>query len=123
MQGGNVVESNLSVLTPLGLDSLVKQTTMSYPPASWKRMRRELDHAGVRQNYLVIQPTARQIFKCWDGQFSAVIDALHARGYEVVVTFQAQIKTIWPASMKLRRDCSATSNGARWKGEPPELVR
>lgn len=54
LQGGNVVESNLSVLTPLGLDSLVKQTTMSYPPASWKRMRRELDHAGVGQNYVVI---------------------------------------------------------------------
>lgn len=81
LQGGNVVESNLSVLTPLGLDSLVKQTTMSYPPASWKRMRRELDHAGVGQNYVVIQPTARQIFKCWDNaKFSAVIDALHARG-------------------------------------------
>ena len=71
-----MVESNLSVLTPLGLDSLVKQTTMSYPPASWKRMRRELDHAGVGQNYVVIQPTARQIFKCWDNaKFSAVIDA------------------------------------------------
>lgn len=104
LQGGNVVESNLSVLTPLGLDSLVKQTTMSYPPASWKRMRRELDHAGVGQNYVVIQPTARQIFKCWDNaKFSAVIDALHARGYEVVRR-PAQIKTIWPASMKLRRD-------------------
>ena len=87
LQGGNVVESNLSVLTPLGLESLVKQTTMSYPPASWKRMRRELDHAGVGQNYVVIQPTARQIFKCWDNaKFSAVIDALHARGYEVVLT-------------------------------------
>lgn len=87
LQGGNVVESNLSVLTPLGLESLVKQTTMSYPPANWKRMRRELDHAGVGQNYVVIQPTARQIFKCWDNaKFSAVIDALHARGYEVVLT-------------------------------------
>ena len=28
LQGGNVVESNLSVLTPLGLESLVKQTTI-----------------------------------------------------------------------------------------------
>ncbi len=36
---------------------------------------------------MVIQPTARQIFKCWDNaKFSAVIDALHARGYEVVLT-------------------------------------
>ncbi len=36
-------------------------------------------------------------------QVFAVIDALHARGYEVVLTSGPE-KTIWPASMKLRRD-------------------
>lgn len=36
---------------------------------------------------MVIQPTARQIFKCWENQkFSQVIDALHERGMEVVLT-------------------------------------
>ncbi|GHM21413.1 hypothetical protein ECZU43_54710 [Escherichia coli] len=86
LQGGNVVESNLSVLTPLGLESLVKQTTMSYPPANWKRMRRERSR-WCWTKLCGYQPTARQIFKCWDNaKFSAVIDALHARGYEVVLT-------------------------------------
>ncbi len=53
-----------------------------------------------------------------NAKFSAVIDALHARGYEVVRR-PAQIKTIWPASMKLRRDADATSNGAGRKGDLP----
>lgn len=120
LQGGNVVESNLSVLTPLGLESLVKQTTMSYPPASWKRMRRELDHAGVGQNYVVIQPTARQIFKCWDNaKFSAVIDALHARGYEVVLTSGPDKDDLACVNEIAQGMPDATSNGAGRKGDLP----
>lgn len=86
-KGTNVVESNLSVLEPFGLDSCVMQTTMSYNPSCWERVRNALDNAGVGKHYVVIQPTARQIFKCWDNnKFSQVIDALHARGLEVVLT-------------------------------------
>ncbi|POT55643.1 lipopolysaccharide core heptosyltransferase RfaQ [Citrobacter amalonaticus] len=87
LSGANVVESNLSVLAPLKLDSIVAHTTMSYPPSSWERMRSELDKAGVGEEYVVIQPTARQIFKCWNNEkFSQVIDALHERGLAVVLT-------------------------------------
>ena len=86
-QGNNVVESNLSVLAPLGLDSYVAETTMSYNPRCWERVRQELDKAGVGGRYVVIQQTARQIFKCWENEkFSQVIDALHERGIEVVLT-------------------------------------
>ena len=50
-------------------------------------MRQELDALGVKDHYVVIQPTARQIFKCWDNdKFSMVIDALQHRGYQVVLT-------------------------------------
>lgn len=85
--GDNVVESNLSVLAPLHLQTAVARTTMSYPPAARARMRSELDNAGVGESYVVIQPTARQIFKCWNNEkFSQVIDALHARGLDVVLT-------------------------------------
>ena len=87
LQGGNVVESNLSVLAPLGLKETIARTTMSYPPAARERVRDELARAGVGPRYVVIQPTARQIFKCWNNEkFSQVIDALHARGLEVVLT-------------------------------------
>lgn len=42
---------------------------------------------GRKDHYVVIQPTARQIFKCWDNdKFSKVIDALQQRGYQVVLT-------------------------------------
>ena len=87
LSGENVVESNLSVLAPLKLKSTITHTTMSYPPDSWERMRTELNRAGVGDEYVVIQPTARQRFKCWNNEkFSQVIDALHQRGLEVVVT-------------------------------------
>lgn len=85
--GENVVESNLSVLAPLNLTSFVSRTTMSYNPSCWERVRSELDKAGVGEHYVVIQPTARQVFKCWNNEkFSEVIDALHAKGYQVVLT-------------------------------------
>ena len=85
--GGNVVESNLSVLAPLNLSSVVARTTMSYPSAARERVRGLLDAAGVGGRYVVIQPTARQRFKCWNNEkFSQVIDALHDRGLEVVLT-------------------------------------
>ena len=87
LKGGNVVESNLSVLAPLGFDTVIAKTTMSYQPACWERVRGELEKAGVSERYVVIQPTARQIFKCWENQkFSQVIDALHERGVDVVLT-------------------------------------
>ncbi|KMK39120.1 lipopolysaccharide core heptosyltransferase RfaQ [Pluralibacter gergoviae] len=87
LEGGNVVESNLSVLAPLRPKTLVARTTMSYPAAAQARVRGLLDDAGVGQHYVVIQPTARQIFKCWNNEkFSEVIDALHERGLQVVLT-------------------------------------
>ena len=87
LEGGNVVESNLSVLAPLRPKTLVARTTMSYPAAAQARVRGLLDDAGVGQRYVVIQPTARQIFKCWNNEkFSEVIAALHARGLQVVLT-------------------------------------
>lgn len=87
LEGGNVVESNLLVLAPLRPKTLVARTTMSYPAAAQARVRGLLDDAGVGQRYVVIQPTARQIFKCWNNEkFSEVIDALHERGLQVVLT-------------------------------------
>ena len=86
-QGENVVESNLSVLAPLQLGALVTHTTMSYNAECWQEARDALDKAGVGEHYVVIQPTARQIFKCWDDEkFAQVIDALHERGLEVIMT-------------------------------------
>ncbi len=60
---------------------------MPYAPEHWERMRQQLDAFGVGDNYVVIQPTARQPFKCWDNdKFAQVIDSLQQRGYQVVLT-------------------------------------
>lgn len=60
---------------------------MSYTADDWKNIDQRLLDLGVHSSYVVIQPTARQIFKCWDDEkFSAVIDALQSRGYQVVLT-------------------------------------
>ena len=85
--GEHVVERTLSALAPLGLERIVSETTMSYLPEHWDNMRRQLHQLGVTRQYVVIQPTARQLFKCWDNdKFSRVIDALEFRGYQVVLT-------------------------------------
>lgn len=85
--GEHVVERTLSALKPLGLEKVVTETTMSYLPQHWEKMRQQLQQLGVTRQYVVIQPTARQLFKCWDNdKFSRVIDALERRGYQVVLT-------------------------------------
>ncbi|BCG11391.1 MULTISPECIES: lipopolysaccharide core heptosyltransferase RfaQ [Buttiauxella] len=87
ISGEHIVERNLSVVTPLGITDICKETTMPYDPKNWVKMQNLLREFGVDNHYVVIQPTARQQFKCWDNdKFSKVIDALQARGYSVVLT-------------------------------------
>ncbi|MEQ4667359.1 lipopolysaccharide core heptosyltransferase RfaQ [Providencia rettgeri] len=86
-EGEHVVLNNLSVLKPLEIKELKTHLTMSYSEQDWKNIDERLLSLGVHSSYVVIQPTARQAFKCWDNEkFSAVIDALQSRGYQVVLT-------------------------------------
>ncbi|EJD6501219.1 lipopolysaccharide core heptosyltransferase RfaQ [Providencia rettgeri] len=86
-EGEHVVVNNLSVLKPLEIKELKTHLTMSYSAQDWKNIDEKLLSLGVHSSYVVIQPTARQLFKCWDNEkFSAVIDALQSRGYQVVLT-------------------------------------
>ncbi|ENU1228383.1 MULTISPECIES: lipopolysaccharide core heptosyltransferase RfaQ [Providencia] len=87
VEGDNVVTNNLSILKPLNLKTLCYETKMAYREQDWDTINKSLFELGVHSSYVVIQPTARQIFKCWDNEkFSAVIDALQSRGYQVVLT-------------------------------------
>lgn len=86
-EGEHVVEWNLSILKPLKLTERCLATTMGYHPKHWQHIKKQLKTLGVTDNYIVIQPTARQEFKCWDEEkFSTVIDRLQQRGYPVVLT-------------------------------------
>lgn len=87
IEGEHIVERNLSVLAPLDVTDYYQDTTMSYHPEHWEKLHAQLAEHGVTGRYVVIQPTARQLFKCWDDEkFSAVADALQQRGYAVVLT-------------------------------------
>ncbi|GKX57198.1 lipopolysaccharide core heptosyltransferase RfaQ [Leminorella grimontii] len=85
--GQHIVERNLSALAPLDIENPYTATTMSYRPEHWESLQQRLRSLGVESRYVVIQPTARQLFKCWDDEkFSEVIDALQAKGLKVVLT-------------------------------------
>ncbi|UNH27248.1 lipopolysaccharide core heptosyltransferase RfaQ [Moellerella wisconsensis] len=86
-EGDHVVLNNLSVLNPLMLKEKYTKTTMAYDEEDWQKINQQLIELGVHSSYVVIQPTARQIFKCWDDdKFSQVINSLQSRGYQVVLT-------------------------------------
>ena len=83
------VEANLAVLGALGLtmnpDDAV--CTMAYPPSDAAFVRQRLTAAGVGERYVLVHPTSRWFFKCWeDDRFAAVIDAMAQSGRQVVLT-------------------------------------
>lgn len=79
--------SNLSVLEPLKINNFKTNLTMYYSEQNWENINQKLLKLGVHSSYVVLQPTARQLFKCWDNEkFSEVINALQSRGYQVVLT-------------------------------------
>lgn len=85
--GEHIVPQNLSILTLLDIDPMITRTSMRYDVRHWDRLKARMDELGVTKEYVAIQPTARQIFKCWDNdKFAAVINHLMARGYEVILT-------------------------------------
>jgi len=85
--GKHVGEQNLSILKPLQLNTWYSSTTMTYQPNDWGKINHRLISLGVHSSYVVIQPTARQKFKCWDDEkFAKVIDNLQSRGYQVILT-------------------------------------
>lgn len=60
---------------------------MAYRAEDWDRARQLLTQQGVADNYVVIQPTSRWFFKCWDeGKMAQTITALQQDGHTVVLT-------------------------------------
>lgn len=102
MTGTHIVEQNLSLLKGIGFaDSELKaQMQLHYRESDRQAL---LDQAPEleSQHYVVIQPTARQSFKCWDDdKFAQVINHLHTLGLKVYLTCgpaaseQEQVKKI-----------------------------
>ncbi|MEH0833141.1 lipopolysaccharide core heptosyltransferase RfaQ [Pectobacterium cacticida] len=85
--GQHVIEQNRSLLSPLRLSAQsADRMSLYYRLEDAERVFGAQPQLR-EQPYVVIQPTARQYFKCWDNdKFAAVIDALHDKGVEIVLT-------------------------------------
>ena len=86
---GHMVEQNMLVLRGLGvpIDGEDMFCTMAFSPADADLSRQKLLAAGVTGRYVLIRPTSRWFFKCWEhDRFAEVIAALAAAGRQVVLT-------------------------------------
>lgn len=86
---GHMVEQNLRVLRLLGLpvDADDGRCTMAFSAEDAALASSRLAAAGVSGDYVVIHPTSRWFFKCWENdRFAEVVSALVEAGQQVVLT-------------------------------------
>ena len=86
---GHVVERNLAFLRELGvpLDGQDGRCRMAFADADRVLARQKLAAVGVDGDYILVQPTARWFFKCWeDDRFAEVLRALAEDGHRIVLT-------------------------------------
>jgi heptosyltransferase-3 len=85
----HMVETNLKVLAALGIevDPRDATCTIAFDARDADQVHRELVAAGVNGGYVLVHPTARWFFKCWeDERFAEVIGSLVRAGRRVVLT-------------------------------------
>ncbi|MFS2225275.1 putative lipopolysaccharide heptosyltransferase III [Pantoea sp. B65] len=82
----HTVEQNLAALQPLDVPVKGIRASMHYSAADQQQVQQLLAQQ-FDQPYLVIQPTSRWVFKCWeDEKVAAVIDQLARPDLKVVLT-------------------------------------
>ena len=83
----HTVEQNLLALSPLDVPMENAPVTMYYANEDWLAAEQQLQKQGVTGPYIVIQPTSRWTFKCWDDdKVAALIDRLNQPGQHIVLT-------------------------------------
>ncbi|MBD2809903.1 putative lipopolysaccharide heptosyltransferase III [Xenorhabdus sp. Vera] len=83
----HTVEQNLSILKPLQFPSLITKVTMSYSDNDLQLANNMLTKNNFSEKYIVIQPTSRWFFKCWDEKKMAeVITSLQKDGHSIIIT-------------------------------------
>ncbi len=82
----HTVEQNLSILAPLDVPAVTK-VSMSYSAEDWQNVQQKLLAHNIIGRFMVVQPTSRWFFKCWDeGKMAQTITALQQDGNTIVVT-------------------------------------
>jgi len=83
----HTVEQNLSILAPLDIALTDRRTSMYYSPTDETHRQTLLASRGITGDYLVIQPTSRWHYKCWDDdKVAELIDALQEQNLPIVLT-------------------------------------
>lgn len=82
----HTVEQNLSILTPLNIP-LSTTVTMAYSDSDEQWIKKLITDKNLSNGYVVIQPTSRWFFKCWDeDKMATLISLLQQKSYSVVLT-------------------------------------
>lgn len=83
----HTVEQNLSALQPLNIPCTGFPAAMHYSDSDWLHTQSVLTQNQVTRPYIVIQPTSRWIFKCWeDEKVAGLIAALASDKFDIVLT-------------------------------------
>ncbi len=83
----HTVEQNMAALAPLGISAEGAQVSMHYAPSDWQQVQQVLAQHNVSTPWIVVQPTSRWVFKCWeDEKFATTIDSLAQSGRKVLLT-------------------------------------
>lgn len=86
---GHRVERNLAFLRDFGvpIDDRDGQCRMAISAADQALMEQKMAAAGVCGDYILLHPTSRWFFKCWeDERFAKVIRTLAEQGHRIVLT-------------------------------------
>ncbi|WP_277967302.1 putative lipopolysaccharide heptosyltransferase III [Pantoea trifolii] len=83
----HTVEQNMAALKPLGISGAGAKASMHFSAADQEKVQDVLALHAVKLPFVVVQPTSRWLFKCWeDEKVAQLIDALVAEGRTVVLT-------------------------------------
>lgn len=83
----HTVEQNLSILTALGITSSDSRASMYYSAEDGDYIKCLLMERGVPGDYIVLQPTSRWTYKCWDdAKMAQLLDALQTQGVSLILT-------------------------------------
>lgn len=83
----HTVEQNLDILAPLAIGLIDRHASMFYSPEDAGARQILLARLGITREYIVIQPTSRWTYKCWDDtKMAQLMDALRAEDLPIILT-------------------------------------
>lgn len=83
----HTVEQNMAALEPLGISAEGAKASMHFSAADQQKVQDILAQQRISGPFIVIQPTSRWVFKCWeDEKVAQLIDTLAADGHTIVLT-------------------------------------